>query len=1015
MFDLGLMSGSRSASHVWQPPAVEELQRILPQYEISAFIARGGMGAVYKGIQKNLRRIVAIKVLPPHVDVDDLQYAARFKHEAQAMAQLTHPNIVAVYDAGETADGLLYFVMEFIEGTDVARLIASEGKVDQKVALGIISEVCDALGFAHESGIIHRDIKPSNIMLDRRGHVKVADFGLAKTVTLDATQVTGTKLAMGSPDFIAPEAMVPGIQVDKRADLYSVGVMLYQMLTGKIPRGRFERLTRAVPGIDKRLDAIVDRAMQSEPDARYSNATELRTALDPITRSLAKRHPTTTVAKAQTDVPVRGGGGMMRWIFAGVAVLVVGLGAIALKKKLPKSGAESAKSIAGATAQPLHSKEHSAIAAVDRKDAAQPKAGQPPPKTPPQPKAKRQWKKVELAALPQAEVAQDAKYSEVSAGELHLRRNDAWFSPGPFVNGAVRATIHWTDKTSSPQVLVRKDANRPRYYLRALPDGSAELGIKGTGETVLARYPGGAARKAGDQVQLQLACIGRQLTAWMDGRQLGSLDDSTITDEGSAGIQGNDADFTALESIKLDGMMESDALRMASLDAAGKVMPSAAAEVPALPMTGWKPFIADVAAVKTKPGVSVLSDGWLRMEGAYLEGPHLRNVALRARLRFQRSTAWALKVRESKLTHEAYTVAVSSDGSAVSLRRMGVDANGGNILAKVTLPSRIAAGQEYELALAASGDVLTVYLDGKPIIYELDTLCREDGVTLGASAMSEVKNVEWLSLGGTSTAATATVDAPFVNSLGMKLVPVPIAGGPTDKQRVLFSVWETRVQDYQVFVDETKRAWPKPGFHQEPTHPAVMVSWDDAQAFCAWLTWRGRKFGKLSAGERYRLPTDHEWSCAIGIGRSEVPSKSPEQKSQELQHVFPWGAWPPGKGAGNYSGDEATGHESRKDQSVLAGYRDGFPYTAPVGSFEANRFGLYDLGGNAWEWCDDPFNATEKSRVMRGAGFSSGGREELFSSKRDRHPSDERKDSYGFRVVLSAGGESAGTGKGAGN
>jgi formylglycine-generating enzyme required for sulfatase activity len=499
----------------------------------------------------------------------------------------------------------------------------------------------------------------------------------------------------------------------------------------------------------------------------------------------------------------------------------------------------------------------------------------------------------------------------------------------------------------------------------------------------------------------------------MDGRQMGILEDSTVTDEGSAGIQGNDAEFTALESIKLDGMTETDAWKVASLDATGKEMPSAAAEAPALPVGGWKPFVTDFAVIKTRPGVTLLPDGWLRMEGAFLEGPRLRNAALRTRLRFQQGTAWVLKVRESKLTHEAYTVAVSSDGSAVTLRRMGVDSKDGNILAKVPLPTRFTVGQEYELALAAFGDVLTVYLDGKPIIYQLDTLCQEDGVTLGASAMSEVKNAEWLSLGGTATSATATADAPFENSLGMKFVPVPIAGGPTDKQRVLFSVWETRVQDYQAFVDETKREWPKPDFQQGPTHPAVMVSWDDAQAFCAWLTWRGRKFGQLSAGEHYRLPSDHEWSCAIGIGQSEVPSKSPEQKSQELQHVFPWGAWPLKKGAGNYSGEEALGHETWKEQSILTGYRDDFPYTAPVGSFEANRFGLFDLNGNAWEWCEDTFNATDTSRVMRGASFNNGSRGALSSSKRDHHPSNARNDSYGFRVVLSAGGEPAGIGKGA--
>jgi formylglycine-generating enzyme required for sulfatase activity len=237
----------------------------------------------------------------------------------------------------------------------------------------------------------------------------------------------------------------------------------------------------------------------------------------------------------------------------------------------------------------------------------------------------------------------------------------------------------------------------------------------------------------------------------------------------------------------------------------------------------------------------------------------------------------------------------------------------------------------------------------------------------------------------------------------MKFVPVPITGGLTDGRRVLFCVWETRVQDYAVFAAETKREWPQPGFPQGPTHPAVNVSWDDAQAFCTWLTERERKSGHLGATERYRLPTDHEWSCAVGLGEREDPTRSPEEKSQELVEVFPWGRdWPPPPGAGNYSGEEAAGHETWKDQSILTGYRDNFPHTAPVGSFAANRFGLFDLGGNAWEWCEDFFKPAQKSRVMRGASFNNGGRGGLFSAKRDSHPPEERKDSYGFRVVVGA-------------
>jgi serine/threonine protein kinase len=279
----GGLSGDGARS--WEPPTVETLQKALPQYEVSAFIARGGMGAVYKGTQKTLKRAVAIKVLPPDIDDVDMQFAARFKHEAQAMARLTHPNIVAVHDAGETADGLLYFVMEFIEGTDVQQLIASERQIDPKRTAQITCAVCEALAFAHEEGIVHRDIKPSNIMIDKRGRVKVADFGLAKTVNIETTLITRSDMAMGTPDFVAPEALIFGTKVDGRADIYAVGVMLYQMLTGKIPRGRFELPSGVIPQMDKGFDAIVDKAMQTDREKRYSTALEMKTDVERVRNS----------------------------------------------------------------------------------------------------------------------------------------------------------------------------------------------------------------------------------------------------------------------------------------------------------------------------------------------------------------------------------------------------------------------------------------------------------------------------------------------------------------------------------------------------------------------------------------------------------------------------------------------------------------------------------------------------------------------------------------------------------
>ncbi len=239
------------------------------------------MGAVYRGRQKSLNRLVAIKILPPEVEDGDASYLERFKNEAQVMAKFIHPGIVAIHDFGETAEGQLYIVMEYVDGSDVSRMIATQGRLPPEHALAIAAHVCDALGYAHSHGVIHRDIKPANILINREGAVKVADFGLAKIDEPGTTGLTKTGMAMGTPDYIAPEALVFGSQVDARADLYAVGVMLYHMLTGEVPRGAFDLPSHRI-GTDPRFDAIILKAMKMDREERYQSSGAIRHDLDAI-------------------------------------------------------------------------------------------------------------------------------------------------------------------------------------------------------------------------------------------------------------------------------------------------------------------------------------------------------------------------------------------------------------------------------------------------------------------------------------------------------------------------------------------------------------------------------------------------------------------------------------------------------------------------------------------------------------------------------------------------------------
>jgi serine/threonine protein kinase len=256
------------------PPEASDLSRHFPQLEILELLGYGGMGAVYKARQVRLDRLVALKVLPPEAGRDP-SFAERFTREARALARLNHPHIVGVHDFGEH-DGLFYFIMEYVDGANLRRLLA-DGPLSPALALQIVPQICDALQYAHEEGIVHRDIKPENILLDQKGRVKIADFGLAKLLgqAPTHTRLTASRQVMGTPHYMAPEQMERPLTVDHRADIYSLGVVFYEMLTGELPLGRFAPPSHKA-GVDERLDVIIFRALENQAERRYQRVSELQ-------------------------------------------------------------------------------------------------------------------------------------------------------------------------------------------------------------------------------------------------------------------------------------------------------------------------------------------------------------------------------------------------------------------------------------------------------------------------------------------------------------------------------------------------------------------------------------------------------------------------------------------------------------------------------------------------------------------------------------------------------------------
>jgi predicted Ser/Thr protein kinase len=279
----------RGVPDAFTPPRPEALAVLFPQLEIFSLLGCGGMGAVYRARQRGLDRVVALKILPFQYS-SDAGFAERFAREARALARLNHPNIVDVYDLGR-AGQIYYFLMEFVDGENLRQMLESH-RLTPPESLAIVAQICEALEYAHDKGIVHRDIKPENILVDQKGRVKIADFGVSKLLgaAQSAVQLTQPSHVLGTLHYMAPEQFENPMTVNHRADVYSLGVVFYEMLTGELPLGRFP-LPSEKAAVDARLDEVVLRTLEKDPTRRYQQASEVRLQLETISGVATRLSP----------------------------------------------------------------------------------------------------------------------------------------------------------------------------------------------------------------------------------------------------------------------------------------------------------------------------------------------------------------------------------------------------------------------------------------------------------------------------------------------------------------------------------------------------------------------------------------------------------------------------------------------------------------------------------------------------------------------------------------------------
>lgn len=365
----GASSAAPPAALVWLPPSPEDLGRLFPGYGIESLIGSGGMGAVYKARQLRLNRDVAIKVLPAEL-AEDAEFVQRFEREAQTLAGLNHPGIVAIHDSGKTASGHLYFVMEFVNGTNLQQLI-QRGGLSPAQTLEITIQVCEALHYAHQHGVIHRDIKPANVLVTTEGRAKLADFGLARPLgAMPEGTLTSPSRVVGSPHYMAPEQWQG--KADCRSDIYALGITLYEMLTRMRPTLNYEPPSKRVP-VDARLDHVVDKALQPKPEERYQAVADMRQDMDHIRLSPRKRRKVVSPHRHRMATPADWQNRLL-WFLAIALMSVLALGLyLVIQNHLPgdpavMQGAGDSAAAANESAQLIQARSdlQALIALMDR-------------------------------------------------------------------------------------------------------------------------------------------------------------------------------------------------------------------------------------------------------------------------------------------------------------------------------------------------------------------------------------------------------------------------------------------------------------------------------------------------------------------------------------------------------------------------------------------------------------------------------------------------------------------------
>ena len=913
-------------------------------------LGRGAMGVTYKAFDTNLHCDVALKVITASL-LDSENAAERFLREARVAARLRHRNVASVFHLGKHGESYFY-AMEFIDGETVYARVKREGPLDCVFALDIAQQVACALIAAEEQQLVHRDIKPSNLMLVRESDgeilAKVIDFGLVKSAVAESTAAGHLTMRggfVGTPYFASPEQLDRQPE-DIRSDIYSLGVTLWYMLTGK-------------PTFMGSMASVIAQHLEKTP--AYDSLAILPVQVVSVLRRMLEKDKTKRI---QTPWELR----------------------LELKSCIESLSA-------------------------------------------PQP-----------AARPETKDAETFETIELTSGQaLELRPEAGWVLKKRYrlvedINPANPGHIfHAEDIVTRMRVTLRVFLAEPKILEQIEKEA---VRIKGFS------HP--------NFTQLFAAERDRSLSfivlEWLEGFPLVDL------------LRARRA-LTLREMLMLLQQVAPavDAAREANLSLEIKLrdiflhFPESFAEPVAnivlqCPLDEWPTFIVKMSALDKVKGLEA-SAGAAQEQTIIFDLKPQRDVVQLGIVAYE-----LLGGKPGGFTPLS---TVSEKGNEI-LRKCLIPERGFSTAAEFYDSLRGAANAKPETIKSAAS---------RPGLERQTTpLQRPPNVTASVpgptpalppfNPIPDPKSHFWTIVGAltalllaigavwyflpailnpftnqepqvVTTARSPQTNAPvashpppqpgkeWTNSLEMRFVPLG---------NFRISVFQTRIRDFEAFVQATgydavggmssavtqngfklnEMSWKAPGFQQDPDHPVVGVSWEDANQFCAWLTRKERSEGTMPTFQSYRLPTDREWSRAVGIEHE--AGNTPEERSGKIRGVYPWGeGFPPRNDVGNYAGSESR-VDTPETWSVIPGFHDRYPRTSPVSAFKANGRGLCCIGGNVWEWCMDKFASTMNWRTLRGGSWATSRAEELLSSYRRGYGPLFRCDDVGFRCVIATDG-----------